>query len=119
VLDLVAAVMTLLANANFIDETQARGLVALEAMASMAWTAVLLAGAVLLTFRVRFAPRVHSIWAAGKLVLALAAIVAAIMCHDLDLAARVIVCALAGASFALLMLLVGILEAGDVNDLDR
>jgi hypothetical protein len=118
VLDLVAIVMTLAVNGAFIDETRSRGLVALEAMASMAWTGVLLVGAVLLTCRVRIAPVVHTIWALGKLVLALAAIVAAVTCHDLDLALRVVLYAVAGASFAVLMLLVGVLEAGDVNVLD-
>src|SRR2546421_5819593 len=97
VLDIVAAGMTLLVNANFIDETHARGLISVEAVASMAWTAVLLGGALLLSFRVRVAPLVHRIWALGKLLLALAAVGAALTCHDLDLSLRVIFYALAGA----------------------
>ena len=119
VLDLVAATMMLLVNANFIQETRERGPVALEAMASAVWTGVLLVAAMLLTFRVRVAPLVHRVWALGKLALALAAVAAALVCHDLDLGMRTIFYALAGASFAVLMLLIGVLEARDVNLLDR
>jgi hypothetical protein len=119
VLDLVVVAMTCAVNATFIDETHVRGLVAMEAMASMGWTILLVAGGVALIFRIRIAPAIHRLWALGKLVLAVAAVAAAMTCHDLDLALRVIFYALAGASFAVLMLLVGILEAADVNVLDR
>jgi hypothetical protein len=107
VLDLVAAVITLLVNLVIVNESM-HALNALEALASMVWAMLLVVCAVTLALRRPISEAMHQFWARGKLLLAVVALAGVIVHPDTGPMMQIVVGTLGGVVYAILLIRYGV-----------
>jgi len=110
ILDLVAAVLSVLVNLAFLDESRNIELIRAECTASIFWGGFLFFCGIALASNSPHAEWMHRFYAWVKLLLASVAVVGAIGWADGDFRVRLILSTLGGATYALLVIYVGVVN---------